>query len=311
MRASLLLCVFAVWGLGAASPGVVAAAGLPGVSHVVLIGVDGLGPDGIHGTETPVLDALIARGAHSFRARAVMPTNSSPNWASMIMGAGPEQHGVTGNDWLPFRHDVAPTVTGPGGIFPTIYSVIREQRPDAFQAVIHHWKGYGVLFERRMVDKIQFGNDERHTTHRAVQSIREDRPYFLFVHLDHVDGALHGHGWLTEEYFEAVREADRLIGVLLEALEESGMHGETIVIVTSDHGGKGTGHGGATMQEIEIPWIIAGPNVRAGATLEEPINTYDTAATIAHVLGLTPPRAWIARPVLEAFEQDAGGASAE
>jgi hypothetical protein len=35
--------------------------------------------------------------------------------------------------------------------------------------------------------------------------------------------------------------------------------------------------------------------------LQSHINTYDTAATAAHVLGLRAPDAWIAKPVLEAF----------
>jgi hypothetical protein len=72
-----------------------AAAAIPGVEHVVVIGVDGLNPNGIRVADTPNFDKLIKGGAHTFHARAVMPTSSSPNWASMIMGAGPEQHGVT------------------------------------------------------------------------------------------------------------------------------------------------------------------------------------------------------------------------
>ncbi len=72
------------------------------VEHVVVIGVDGLGPVGIEQASTPHMDALIAAGAHSFTARGVMPTSSAPNWASMIMGAGPEQHGIVSNPpWLP------------------------------------------------------------------------------------------------------------------------------------------------------------------------------------------------------------------
>ena len=88
-----------------------------------------------------------------------------------------------------------------------------------------------------------------------------------------------------------------MIGLVLQALNEIGMAEQTIVIVTSDHGGKGKGHGGATMGEIEIPWIIAGAGVVAGLECKNPINTYDTAATVAYIFGLTPPKCWIARPV--------------
>ena len=77
---------------------------------------------------------------------------------------------------------------------------------------------------------------------------------------------------------------------------------QTVLIVTSDHGGVGKGHGGATMAEIEIPWIIAGPGVTPAKELTSFVNIYDTAATVAHVFGLTAPDCWIAKPVLEAFE---------
>ena len=55
------------------------------------------------------------------------------------------------------------------------------------------------------------------------------------------------------------------------------------------------------MAEIEIPWILHGPGVAAGKEITAPVNTYDTAATVAHLFGLKPPSCWIARPVLTAF----------
>ena len=106
-----------------------ATAQVAGVEHVVIVGVDGLSPDGVRKAETPVLHALMKEGASTLHARGVMPTSSSPNWASMIMGAGPEQHGVTSNDWQPDKFDIAPVAVGPGGIFPTIFGVLKEQRP--------------------------------------------------------------------------------------------------------------------------------------------------------------------------------------
>ena len=77
---------------------------------------------------------------------------------------------------------------------------------------------------------------------------------------------------------------------------------QTILIITADHGGVGKGHGGATLAEVEIPWIIAGPGVAPAKELTSFVNIYDTAATAAHVLGLSAPDCWIAKPVLEAFE---------
>ena len=69
----------------------------------------------------------------------------------------------------------------------------------------------------------------------------------------------------------------------------------------ADHGGVGTKHGGDTIAELEIPWIVYGPGVAKGTVIQQPVNTYDTAATLAWALGLKAPSVWIGRPVIEAF----------
>src|SRR2546425_2156884 len=84
------------------------------VKHMVVVGVDGLSPDGVLKAKSPVMRRLMKEGAWSLHARGVMPTSSSPNWASMIMGAGPEQHGVTSNDWQPDKFDIEPIAIGSG-----------------------------------------------------------------------------------------------------------------------------------------------------------------------------------------------------
>lgn len=271
------------------------------VKYMVIIGCDGMSPDGVLKSESPVMKRMMHEGAFTLRARGVMPTSSSPNWASMIMGAGPEQHGVTSNDWKPDKFNIPPTVKGPGGIFPTIFSVLREQKPQAVVGVFHDWGDYGRLFERNMVDVIENPKGPTNTVERAVAFIKTRHPTFTFIHLDHVDHAGHEIGHGTDAYYASVSVADKLIGQVVDAIESAGMKDSTLVLVTADHGGKGKGHGGETMGELEIPWIITGPGIRSGHEIKTPVNTYDTAATIAYAFGLKQPEAWVARPVIEAF----------
>lgn len=271
-------------------------------SHIIVFGVDGLSPDGIEKAATPNMHRLMKEGSYSLHARAVMPTSSSPNWASMIMGAGPEQHGVTSNDWETNRFEIAPTAIGPGGIFPTIFSVIREQHPKSVTGSFYDWDGFGRLTERSLIDADERCEGPTNTVSRAVSFLKEKRPEFLFLQLDHVDHAGHEYGHGTAEYYASVEVADKLLGQLLDALEEQNFTATTTILVTSDHGGVKKGHGKATMPEIEIPWILAGPGVVKGRELSVPISTYDTAATAAWMLNLKTPSSWIAKPVLEAFE---------
>jgi predicted AlkP superfamily pyrophosphatase or phosphodiesterase len=277
------------------------AAGMVGVEHVIVIGCDGMGSLSFTDDNAPVMHRLMREGAWTLRARGVMPTSSSPNWASMIMGAGPEQHGVTSNDWETNKFEIPALEVGPEGMFPTIFRVLREQRPTSSIACVHDWDGFSRLFERHSADLVENVKGSTNTARRAIEAIRERQPTFTFVHFDDVDHAGHGHKWKSPEYFQAVEEVDGLIGEIIAAAESTPMRGRTLVLVTADHGGAGTKHGGPTIGELEIPWIIWGPGVAAGKEIKTPVNTYDTAATLAHVFGLKPPAVWIGRPVLSAF----------
>lgn len=272
-----------------------------GVRHVVIVGADGLSPDGLLHAKVPNIDRLRRSGAYTYHARGVMPTSSSPNWASMIMGAGPEQHGVTSNDWQPDKFEIPPVCAGSGGIFPTIFGVLRQQRPQAVIGLFHDWDGFARLMERKAADAVERGDGPVETMRKAVDFVKSRRPSFLFVQLDHVDSAGHKHGYGSPEYLTAVEEADRLIGDLLRALENARLLEESVFLVTADHGGVGKKHGGATMAELEIPWIVTGPGVVKGRELRAPLNIYDTAATVAYIFGLKPPACWIGQPVRDAF----------
>jgi len=53
-----------------------------GIEHVIVIGVDGLSPDGIQKANTPVIDSMIADGSVKWNVRTVLSSSSSQNWAS-------------------------------------------------------------------------------------------------------------------------------------------------------------------------------------------------------------------------------------
>lgn len=273
-----------------------------GIEHVLIIGVDGLSPEGIRQATTPTLDSLMAHGASSMQARAVMPSSSSSNWASMIMGASPDEHTVTSNAWEP--QDIADTTLcdgEPGQLWPTVFRIAREQHADADIACFHDWSGFGRLIEPGVPTMLADTRGEDRTAEAASEYWVNHTPMLMFVHLDHVDHAGHTHEWGSPEYYQAVEKADQLIQEIINAVRTSATAENTMVIVTADHGGLGTGHGGDTPEERTIPWIAAGASVNTAHTITQPIETYDTAATIAYALGLTTPNCWIGKPVTEAF----------
>ena len=273
-----------------------------GIEHVIIIGFDGLSPDGIRKAETPVLHQMISNGAVNWKVRTVLPSSSSPNWASMIMGAGPEQHGVLDNDWQRDTHSLPPIVKGEEGIFPTIFGVVRHQYPQAETGAVYHWDDFGRLFEKKAVNYDKKFSTEDSTATDFISYIQQKKPLFSFVHFDHVDHAGHEYGHGTPQYYKAVAKADSLAGRILDAVKKAGIEKNTLVIVTADHGGKGKSHGGATPEEAEITMIFYGKDIKKGYAVQQQVYTYDLAATIAFALKIVPPYAWIGRPVKSAFE---------
>ncbi|MGN6508721.1 MAG: alkaline phosphatase [Chitinophaga sp.] len=271
------------------------------IRHVVLIGVDGFGAYAFEKTAVPNLRALMARGSSSLHARSVLPSTSAANWASLTMGAGPELHGFT--TWGSKSPDLPSRVLDEYGMFPSIFSLLRKNRPKSEIGVIYEWDGIGYLVPKAAVNKDQNCDGDKALTTAVTSYIRTAKPDLLFVHLHDVDSVGHKVGHATPEYFAAVERTDTYIGQIIESLRQAGILDETLIMMTADHGGVNKGHGGKTMLEMEIPWIIAGPGIRKNFTITESIMTFDTAATLAAAMGLTPPQVWIGRPVQSVFEK--------
>jgi len=271
------------------------------IDHVVVIGVDGMSPDGIRKASTPMLDSMVQNGAATMQARSVLPSSSSPNWASMIMGADTEQHGITSNGWEKFDHQLPPVVATKNGTFPTIFTLFKDQQPQSHVGAIYDWDGFGRLFEKDDVDFDINGDHEDGTTTDAIAYIKEHTPKFTFVHLDHLDHAGHSMGHGSAEYYTSVAKADSLITEIVKATKDAGMFEKTLFIVSADHGGLGYGHGGESLAEMTIPFIMYGAGVKKGYEIEETVYQYDNAPTVAYAMGLQTPQAWIGRPVKGAF----------
>ena len=274
----------------------------PIVKHVVVIGFDGLSPDGLENAATPNFDGTMAQGAYTLHARAILPTNSTPNWASTIMGAGPAQHGITSNSWNR-NNIVLPTVTQSDDfLFPTIFHLVDNQIENAEVGAIYQSAGFGRLFEKSAVDYDIKAKTEDETADLACNYIKNKKPNFTFIHFNHVDHAGHEFGHGSQGYYESVEKADVLLGQVMNAIRASGMEDETVVIICADHGGIGYEHGGESLKEIEIPFIIWGKSVKNNHQLVQPVYIFDNAATVAYALGLKTPMAWIGKPVKNAFK---------
>jgi len=259
--------------------------------RVMVIGIDGLSTAAFEKSQLKNLKALMSRGAYTLKARGVMPTVSSPNWGSILMGAGPEQHGVTSNEWQRDKFEIEPLCKGPEGIFPNVFGVLKAAKSKLHLAAIYDWDGFGRLFDRQAAEHAVHVLKSEETTKASVEYWKTKKPDFLFVHLDDVDHAGHEHAWESAEYFQEADRIDLLVGQLVEASAGA------LVIVVSDHGGTGKRHGNANMNDLLIPITVSGPGMKAGE-FDFAVNIYDLAPTITAAFGVKPDGCWIGKSLL-------------
>jgi choline-sulfatase len=96
---------------------------------------------------------------------------------------------------------------------------------------------------------------------------------------------------LVRSYLACTSFVDAQIGRLLDALEESGQAGNTIVVVWGDHGWhlgeKGiTGKNTLWDDGTKVPLIFAGPGVKAGQHCTQPAELLDIYPTLIDLAGI-------------------------
>lgn len=267
-------------------------------TRVLIMTFDGISIEGLKAANTPNIDALMARGAASLTTRDQMPSVTLPNYTSHLLGCGPEIHGVADNSWTLKNHSFPAVEVDGDGYFPSVFKVLKDNVPDIKTGFFYDWLNLGYPLNPKYIDDFYFtewtdGSYAR-ICDRAWDFLLEnrDRPTFAFVYNLNTDEVGHSHMWMSPEYLKSVEEGDAEIGRMVERLESEGMLEETHFMFVSDHGGVDYGHGGLTVVEMTVPWIIAGPDIREGFEITEPNNTVNTASTVLHLFGVRQPDSW-------------------
>lgn len=258
-------------------------------ARVLILSIDGLRPDAIELTPMKNLQALMQVGAYSLVAQTVHPSVTLISHASMVTGLCPENHGVYWNDYilgLGYANGIDVFDLAHAAGLRTVMVVGKEKLRQ--------------VTEPESTDVFEFINDRDVVIAARVAELIPQGFGLMFVHFPTPDWMGHEYGWLSPEQFSVIFRADEALQTILNALQDAGMRDDTLIIVTADHGGHGTTHGTSQLEDMTIPWIIAGPGVRH-AVLPTNVNTTDTAATAAWALGLPLPQDWDGMPVLEAF----------
>lgn len=270
------------------------------INHVIVIGFDGFGAYSVEKANMPYLKTLMQKGAYTLKTRSVLPSSSAVNWASMFMGASPTFHGYT--EWGSQTPEIPSVTTNKEGLFPSLFTELKSQKPSSKIAAVYSWEGIGHLLEDRVLNQnIHTDGKEEETLNQAIRLIENERPNLLFVHFDEPDGVGHDKGHDTQEYYEELKNVDKKIKAIHQAVVKTGLEENTLFVVVADHGGIDKGHGGKTLSEVEVPWVMAGPSVSQGKVVQSPTIIYDIGPTLARALGIEGNPVWRGKIIQEFF----------
>jgi predicted AlkP superfamily pyrophosphatase or phosphodiesterase len=244
--------------------------------HVVLVTIDGFPANLWHDPTLPVptLRQLAANGA---TANAMTVSNPSITWpchTTLVTGVTPQKHGVLFNGLLVRQGPgkppkIEPWVDKKRLVFvPTLYDLahaagltsaesdwVAVTRPGTIQWSFGEIPNVDGPVEREMIAAgmitaeqlagMQSGAVRSKTIWRdnmwtwgAIHMFKQHKPNLLLYHTLNTDGIHHRYGPGTDPSYTSLAYADRLLGDLIRAVDESGLRSKTTFIVTTDHGFK-------------------------------------------------------------------------
>jgi arylsulfatase A-like enzyme/Flp pilus assembly protein TadD len=296
--------VLAAAGCGAPRPAAPVAA-----RHLVLVTIDTLRADrlGCYGSRdvaTPHLDRLAREGAMALHSTVHVPL-TRPSHVSIFTGLYPAEHGI--------RDNVSPSLRAE---VPTLASVLKgagfQTAGFVSSIVVSAQSGLGRGFDLYS-DRFDMGGDDARflnslqkpgdlTLSEAVKWLETpaDGRRFAWIHLydphdPYEPPEPYASRYAGRPYDGEVAWSDDLVGRLDAALERRGLRGETLLVVTSDHG-EGLGEHGESVHgffvyetTLRVPLLARGPGIAPGGRLTATTRSVDLFPTLLDLLGVAVP----------------------
>jgi predicted AlkP superfamily pyrophosphatase or phosphodiesterase len=263
----------------------------PVARRVLFIGIDGCRFDALRKANTPHLDSLMAAGAWAdntlIQGERYRGSNtvSGPGWSSILTGVWADKHGVNDNKFKKPNYQQ----------YPHFFTRLKQAQPRAYTASLANWEpihkyivASADLAKTTPHSNIYIDGDIE-STRTACELLKSGNPTALFVYLGQVDEHGHKFGFhpTVEKYVRAIERVDVHVGELLAAMRArpSLAQEDWLILVTSDHGGKGTDHGdGHNVPEIMNSFTIVSGQAASRGKIQEQTYLVDVPVTaLAHL----------------------------
>ena len=250
------------------------------VKKVLVIGIDGCRPDALARAATPNIDRLVSEGCYAV-GKADPLTVSGPCWSTVLCGVWAGKHGVWDNSFVGANF----------GEYPDFVTLLERARPELQTVVLTSWSPIAEqIVATADYEGPKSAKGDEAVSFETKSQLRHQEPDVVFVHFDAPDYAGHtfGYGPDVPEYVKSIEETDAHIGSIMAQVRDRNAYSreEWLVIVTSDHGGTGKGHGLPIPEHMDVPFIVSGPSA-AGSFGVVP-TLCDVAPTVFAFFGIAP-----------------------
>ena len=270
-------------------------------SRVLVIGIDGLRPDALRTARTENLDSLVDQGCISETTQILgkryrdSDTVSGPGWSSFLTGVWADKHGVNDNRFGGKNYTR----------YPHFFALLKQQFPAARTGSFVDWEPIDThIVSHADVRKVfpaggveSYVEMDAKIVNAASEFLVGDDPHATMVYFGAVDETGHRHGFhpSVNEYITAIETVDQHVGRLLKAVRGRPRYAEEnwLVLVSTDHGGRGTGHsGGHDVAEILTTFLIVSGDSAKRGQIESATYVVDLPVTALVHLGVDVEPRW-------------------
>lgn len=252
---------------------------------VLLILADGMRPDSL--TDVEKAQNIMSKSYYTLNGSTVFPSITLPCHISLFHSVTPERHGTTTNTY-------APQVRPINGLCEVL------KQADKKCAIFYNWEelrdvsrpnslAHSCFYAGRRIGYKEAGEV---LTDELIKYLKNYDTDFTFLYFGYPDMAGHNHGWMTDEYMDAIYSSWDNIEKIMEELGD-----EYTYIITADHGGHNRSHGSDMPEDMLIPIIINGKDFEKGKEFST-ANIIDIAPTITKLLGVAPDSDWEGTPII-------------
>ncbi len=256
------------------------------MSKLLCLLIDGLLSEALACTHVSCFDHLTRNGIIARQIQPLQPRLTLPTLISLFTSLPPEEHGVLSNS--------AAAVVSPHAV--SLFSLLRYRHLNsaAFYSSDRLRAAFpsGSLQTGMLINSQGIRNVDRELAEQAGLHLQREQPDFCLLSLQGTDIAGVHFGYHSEAYRESVEQADQALALLLENLALVGLQQDYMIMVMGCPGGFRPFTEEEGLREACFPLILAGPGIRKGAELEQPLSFLDLAPTMAKILGVAPHPDW-------------------